>query len=301
MTRMARTLALAAAVSLLALPAQAQSLNTGASGAYGQVELEAGFLPDPHLVELQAAGPIDMSAVNGDCVGYVTQDPSFSLDYTAGEYSLFIAAVSDGDATLTVRAPDGSWACDDDGAGALNPLVAWEQPQSGRYQIWVGRWDAPESMPAVLHISEIGGPEQLQGGGGAVPDLTLDPTSGVIDLVSGFEPDPHSVEVAAGGEVNVFESGVEGCVGFIAQAPSYRVNFTPGQNGWPLIFSATSEAADTVLVINDAEGNWVCNDDSNGFDPMIAFESPMPGQYDIWVGVYGGEPQPAVLSVSEIP
>ena len=174
-----------------------------------------------------------------------------------------------------------------------------EDPANGRYQIWVGRYGVEnETVEAAVHISEVSGPyvEPSQAG----PDFTLDPAYGVADLASGFEPDPHQMQIAAGGGIDMGALGVEGCVGWIAQAPDYRVNFTAGESGYPLIFSVASEA-DTVLVINDAEGNWVCNDDTDGFNPKVVFTTPVSGQYDIWVGTYSeGDLQESVLNVTEI-
>ncbi|MGD9816961.1 MAG: hypothetical protein AB7Q23_05490 [Hyphomonadaceae bacterium] len=299
MTRIGATLALAAAVSLFALPAHAQSLNTGANGQYGQVRLNANFEPDPHNASVQAGGEIDASTVSDNCVGFVARRASFSLRYRAGDLPLYIGAVSDSDTTILVRTPSGEYLCDDDSGGNLNPLVHIENPTNGRYQIWVGRYGVEnEQVAANVHISEVSGPyvEPAQAG----PDFSLDPAYGVADLVSGFEPDPHQQEIAAGGGIDMGALGVEGCVGWIAQAPDYRVNFTAGENGYPLIFSVLSEA-DTVLVINDAEGNWVCNDDTDGFNPKVVFATPVSGQYDIWVGTYSeGDLQQSVLSVSEI-
>ena len=93
-----------------------------------------------------------------------------------------------------------------------------------------------------------------------------------------------------------------GCVGFIARAPDYRVNFTAGRGSLPLIFSVNAES-DTTLVINDAGGNWVCDDDGGeqGLNPSITFASPASGQYDVWVGTFNeGQLQPSTLHVSEL-
>jgi hypothetical protein len=297
-----KTLAAAAALALIASPAYAQNLNTGATGTYGQVQLRSGFLPDPHTVSVSAGGPIESTRASDDCsAGYVAQRPSFTLRYTAGELPLYIGAVSDADTTIVVRTPNGQWLCDDDSGGALNPLVSWEEPRSGRYQIWVGRFGAQdETANAMLHISEVGGPSQAQTGDG--PDYSLEPAYGVIDLVSGFTPDPHTVAIDAGGTIDASVLNQLGCVGRIARAPDLRLTWTEGSGALPLILSVASES-DTTLVINDAQGNWVCDDDGGeaGLNPSIRFDSPASGQYDIWVGTYSeGDLQPSTLNISEI-
>jgi len=301
MNVLGNTLAAAAALSLMAAPAFAQErLNSGATGVYGRVQLTSGFEPDPHNVTVNAGGPLDASTIDSDCTGYIAARPSFSLRYTAGQYPLYIGAVSDADTTIVVRAPDGSWSCNDDSAG-LNPTVSWEHPGSGRYQIWVGRFGVQnETSAAMLHISEIGGPATQMTGGGL--DFSLEPAYGAVSLASGFQPDPHTQAIAAGGDVDASSVGASGCAGWVARAPDYRVNWTAGDGSRPLIFSVQSDA-DTTLVINDAQGHWVCDDDSGneGLNPAITFQNPASGQYDVWVGTYAqGGLQDSTLHVSEL-
>lgn len=291
-------MAAAAAVALMAAPAYAQSINSRAPGTFGQINLRAGFSPDPHVVTVNAGGPIDVSTVSDNCRGFIAERPSFTLNYRKGDFPLYVGVAAEDDTTLVVRGPNGQWMCDDDSGDNLNPVISWENPRSGRYQIWVGRFGSADLAPAQLYISEIGGPADAVPQD--LPDYTLNPNYGVIDLVSGFQPDPHTVTVTAGGEYNAYQ--IPGCVGSISRAPDYRVNFTAGEAGLPLIFSASSEA-DTTLVINDAEGNWVCDDDggNTGLNPAVTFATPVSGQYDVWVGSYaeGDFPQ-AVLHVSEV-
>ena len=67
-----------------------------------------------------------------------------------------------------------------------------------------------------------------------------------------------------------------------------------------LIISVAS-GEDTTLVINGPDGQWYCDDDTNGVNPMVRFESPGSGQYDIYVGHYGqNRGVPARLYISEL-
>ena len=170
-----RTLAAIAALCMAAAPAYAQSINTSANGTYGRVSLRSGFTPDPHDVTVNAGGPVDASAVNAECAGRVAARPSVSLRYRAGALPLILSATSDADTTLVVRAPDRSWHCNDDSVG-LNPVVRFDTPATGRYQIWVGTFGADAGAPeAVLHISEI-----VAGAvdAGAMPNASLDAAYG---------------------------------------------------------------------------------------------------------------------------
>lgn len=133
------------------------------------------------------------------------------------------------------------------------------------------------------------------------PDVTLAPTYGTIDWRTGFGPDPYVVRVAAGGSIDASAGVNAQCRGGIARAPDYRVNYVHMGN-LPLIISVASEA-DTTLVINDAQGNWLCDDDggSEGLNPAITFTNPPSGQYDIWVGTYApGDLQDSTLHISEL-
>lgn len=296
MTALVRVLATAAALTLVAAPAYAQRINSSAPGTFGQVSLNSGFTPDPHVTTVNAGGPIDVSTVSDNCRGFIAERPSFTLRYRKGELPLYVGVVADSDTTLVVKGPNGQWMCDDDSGDDLNPVISWDNPRSGRYQIWVGRFGTADLAPAQLYISEIGGPADALPQD--LPDFTLNPNYGTIDLVSGFTPDPHQVNLSAGGDYNAYQ--MPGCVGWITRAPDYRVNFTAGSAGLPLIFSVQSEA-DTTLVINDAGGNWVCNDDTNGLNPALTFDTPTSGQYDVWVGTFSeGTTQPSVLNVSEL-
>jgi opacity protein-like surface antigen len=289
-------LSVAAAALCLSAPAQAQ-VNTSQNGVYGQVTLNSGFQPDPHSVTLTAGGDVEASSVSPDCVGMIARRADFTLRYRqAGELPLILSATSDADTTLAVRAPDGRWYCNDDTNG-LNPMVRFDAPRNGRYQIWVGTFGA-ETAPAMLHISEISAAGGVAGG---QPDFSLDPAYGAIGLASGYTPDPHTIAIQAGGELDASVLGGS-CIGWIARAPDYRVNWSAGSGSLPLIISVAAEA-DTTLVINDAQGNWVCDDDggNDGFNPAITFTNPASGQYDIWVGTYAQGPlQPSTLHVSEL-
>ena len=152
----ARTLALlaVAATASAAVPAAAQDVN--ADPNYGTISLRSGFLPDPRIIALQSGGSIDVSRLNSDCRGFISDAPDVRLNYVAGSLPLYISAESSADTTLVINGPDGEWYCDDDGGTrGLNPSIRFETPQSGRYEIWVGTYGGPELRNARLHISEL--------------------------------------------------------------------------------------------------------------------------------------------------
>ncbi|MEJ0061606.1 MAG: hypothetical protein WDM79_19470 [Terricaulis sp.] len=128
----------------------------------------------------------------------------------------------------------------------------------------------------------------------------LDPNYGEFALASGQFADPWGVDVLAGGDIDMARRQ-SSCAGFITDQPDVRVMFTEGDGSMPLIFSAHS-TADTTLIINGADGLWYCDDDGGvlGLNPMLIFDHPLSGQYDIWVGnLEEGRFAPAHLAVSE--
>ncbi len=139
------------ALALVAGAAQAQS-----AGLYGQVSLTSGFEDDPYGVNVQAGGAENLSDTFGDdCHGWVTLEPSFMLHYQASdEWPLDIYTTGDVDTVVLVRAPDGSFWCDDDSGWEGEDWVNIETPASGEYAIWVGTFEQGASGAAQIFISE---------------------------------------------------------------------------------------------------------------------------------------------------
>lgn len=287
---MKTTIALIASTALICSAGVANAQDFTLEPGFGSVSLENGFTPDPYDVDLVSGGSIDAATIG--CAGMIANAPDFRLDYMAGDiFPLILSVTSSSDTTLVVNMPDGNWACDDDSAGDLNPMIEFTQPMSGQYDIWVGAFGGGNEQ-ATLHISEI----MAGAASGGMPDFSLDPTFGSVDLQSGFEPDPYNVQLTSGGGI---DAEVVGCAGMIATAPDFRLNYA-ASDILPLIIS-TMSSDDTTLVINQPDGSWICDDDSGeNFNASVTMETPMTGQYDIWVGSFFGDNQPATLSISEL-
>ena len=124
-----------------------------------------------------------------------------------------------------------------------------------------------------------------------------EPAYGVVYLRAGFEPDPHQVDLRAGGGIDVTASLGGECKGFIASSPDYSLTYDSSEH--PLAIFVDSQA-DTTLVVRDPGGSWLCSNDFNGHNPAVIVAEPGPGPYQIWVGVHdadGGNPE-AVLFIS---
>ncbi len=302
-------------------PAPVAGPNFGLQPTFGQVDLTTGFSPDPQSFNIVAGGGIDAgAALGGSCNGMIAEAPDFRLNFTAGSsLPLIFSVLSSSDTTLTINDPSGQWFCDDDSGGNLNPLVRFNNPQTGQYDIWVGTFGGGTAN-ATLNISEISGggtptpapqpapapaPVGKPNAGPAPapvptgPNFGLIPTFGQVTLTTGFNPDPRQFIILAGGTIDANPALGGSCVGMIAEAPDFRLDFTAGSS-LPLIFSVLS-SSDTTLVINGPNGQWFCDDDAGGnLNPLVRFDSPQTGQYDVWIGTFGGGTADATLSVSEI-
>jgi hypothetical protein len=139
-------------LAIVALAASASAQDISADATYSTFALESGFMPDPHDIALAAGGGTEVTQAG--CAGFVADAPDAELTFTAGELPLNIYVTSEGDTTLVINAPDGSWHCNDDSNG-FNPAVSFNPAISGVYDIWVGTYDSGSLPPAVLHITEL--------------------------------------------------------------------------------------------------------------------------------------------------
>lgn len=148
-----RLVLLLAALALLSVPASAQTPSETAT--YAEIELSAGFTPDPYRIDITAGGSTAVS-VSGECdYGVVADAPDLEVNFTESAGGpLYIYAVSSEDTTILINLPDGSWVCDDDSYDDGDPIVEIYDADMGVYDIWVGTYD-DETTAATLFVSEI--------------------------------------------------------------------------------------------------------------------------------------------------
>jgi hypothetical protein len=157
----ARSLAAAVPIALAALPvASASAQDPLAKPASGAIVLEAGFADDPRTLTVISGGPVNAAETIPGCSGHVSEAPDIRLTYIADPspdaLPLFIHALSQGDTTLVVKAPDGNWYCSDDGVNAMNPMLVFGPAMSGDYAIWLGSFEPDRNHEAILAFSELG-------------------------------------------------------------------------------------------------------------------------------------------------
>jgi hypothetical protein len=158
MTKKLRIAAAIAAAAVVLSAGVAAAQNWQGAPNYGNVQLTAGFTPDPFNVQVVAGGNINArQSLGSACAGYISENPDFDLYWTAGGTGLplVISADSTTDTTLVVRTPNGQWLCEDDGGfNGMNPGMRIDNPQSGLYDIWVGTYGGG-TAPATLSVSEL--------------------------------------------------------------------------------------------------------------------------------------------------
>ena len=147
-------LATLTALAMLAPVAAAACPDWQGAPHFGQIDLNAGFLPDPHNRSITAGGTHNLANCFGNgWAGFVTVRPDFDLYWNGSASQLTIAVESKADTVLLINAPDGTWHYNDDYRGT-NSAVTFQNPQAGLYDIWLGTYDGSRRNPGVLVFTE---------------------------------------------------------------------------------------------------------------------------------------------------
>ena len=149
-----RTIVLAAAVSALLASAAVAQPDINADPNYGTINLDSGFTPDPYERSILAGGSTPAAQAKDGCEGNVSAAPDLHLFFEAGDLDLTFLVEASDDTTLLINTPNGRWYCDDDNGGGFNPRIQITNPQSGRYDIWVGTY-GDDMVQSTLKISEL--------------------------------------------------------------------------------------------------------------------------------------------------
>jgi hypothetical protein len=125
--------------------------------ADGSIVIGPGFTPSPIIMGGSAGGSVDASTMMGagtmaygySCIGMMPTTPQHVLEVTGPIPHLrivvdtYIAGTGgSNDTTLMVRMPDGSFWCDDDGGGELQPMVEGMVTMPGRVEVFVGGYSS---------------------------------------------------------------------------------------------------------------------------------------------------------------
>lgn len=261
----------------------------------GDFNIEPEVIAEGTRHSVTAGGVVDAMYLGGQCVGYTEKAPDFRFDLTESMTQLSVAFTSNShgsDPTLIISSPDSRWHCNDD-ANGLDPRVNLDQAPAGQYDVWVGNYSEGSYHDGVLEIASILG---SQGG----LNTKAEPSYGQVNLEPSFAT--QSIEISAGGDVDLFSFNMQGCVGYTASAPDVQLNWSGDNNALFMHFEAQNSGDDATLIIGAPNGQWYCNDDAgmSTLNPGIALKKAPAGIYNIWVGTYSqGQSVNGVLQVSE--
>ncbi len=264
------------------------------------------------------------STPSGPCRGWVSAAPNHVLNLTA-PVALTVAVDAPGaDTALLVIGPGGTF-CNDDTNG-LNPAIT-QSLMPGTYNVWVASYAANSNhnytirftnlapvaatpptppvvpTPPVAVAPPVGVPTggDLTASGLDVATFTPSDPAGALTLGPGFMPDPQMRAGNVTGTVSVAGYGDNKgnpCVGYVPSQPSHVFN---AASEFPYLRVTVQSGSDTVMVVRSPAGDFVCVDDTYGFDPSVE-GSFAAGSWRIWVGTYNpGETASYAIQFSEIP
>ncbi|UJR79742.1 hypothetical protein [Sandaracinus amylolyticus] len=122
------------------------------------------------------------------------------------------------------------------------------------------------------------------------------PTEGeILTVAPGFRPDPIIRRGQAGGPLSAESIGPE-CRGYVASAPSFLLKVDAPM---PSLRVLVHMQGDATLVVQLADGRVLCNDDTEGLNPIVEGAFP-PGRHRVFVGTYGeaGAGTPYTLAIT---
>lgn len=312
------TLLLAAVV---VAPAQAQSQPAvdEPPAAFLTLNLAAGYPLDPFIVSLNGGGPVDASALGGDCVGYIGESPTLAVNWTGDAEFVEAFFYSDHDPVLVIETPDGDYLCNDDAnEHLLDPVIQLDNPAHGEYKIWAGAYDADQLIPGVLVLTTR--PEVHLGTfdlGSLVqrpaiardlvetenPQRPLSATAAMTDVMRtrlapialNVDAGPFTTTVTVDGTFPAFEIAVRGdrCNGLLERGPTFVFEWEEESERLRIFFESD---LDSTLLVETADGQILCNDDSIAaqiasgesevvnLNPLVEIAEPVPGRYYVFVG-----------------
>jgi hypothetical protein len=99
-------------------------------------------------------GAFNLDQPNASCTGFISAVPTFRFEWDDDAAQLVMFFESNVDTTLVVRAPDGSFQCNDDFKGSenINPWLSLT-PTTGTYYIWVGSFSPDVQAEGTLTIT----------------------------------------------------------------------------------------------------------------------------------------------------
>jgi hypothetical protein len=280
--------------------------------AFLSINLAAGFPLDPFLVSVNGGGGVAASTFSEECKGFVNDAPTITVDWSGEADFVETFFYSDHDPVLLVELPDGSYLCNDDANPLLlDPVVEIDNPQNGRYNIWVGSYAPNQLIPGLLVITtkpEINvGTFSLEGLVAREPipeNLNRRPLRPLVSALALAleEADVSATDLEAGLETVVEALSSEGnlaafelavgellCNGFVNEDPDYIFDWEGEGDILRIFFEGDRDA---TILVSGPDDALFCNDDyvaGENLNPLVDIPNPAPGRYSVFIGRLGTE------------
>lgn len=129
---------------------------------------------------------------------------------------------------------------------------------------------------------------------------------------SAATPLPLRQTVSLGDEVGISQYEND-CIGYVGAAPVLVLDYRPGDRAPAALEILVQSDADSVLQVfgpgpdaglspRPGRQQWCGDDGAGGTNPLVSIETPWPGRYEVYAGVYRqGEVGQGMLTVRERP
>lgn len=107
------------------------------------------------------------------------------------------------------------------------------------------------------------------------------------------------LSVVAGGSYNLSNCRSVPGRGYVISSPDISIAYRRTRD-YTIRFIVEGDC-DTVLLVNDANGDWHFDDDSIGTNPVVRLPNAADGKIDVWVGTYGTRTCNATLRIETFP
>lgn len=248
--------------------------------------------------------PFEMLPIGDYCPGFTdVSAPDLVMTLESAQPMISLYARSSTDLVMAVRAPDGSWQCNDD-SFELSPAISLTNAQPGDYVVFVGSYNP--GMPGDYNLyASMGSPnwQASQSTGGIDPRrvapaslaVGAEPAMGRLSFGPTTRIDPRVIFDIVASQTEAFGMG-DGCAGFInAAQPDLVVS---AEEGLPQLMVYVVSDNDGTLVVAGPDGTLYCNDDFEQLNPGVMIPNPMPGDYAVFAGSYSGLGGLATLGVT---
>lgn len=128
--------------------APSAALDPNQPAALGVLDMQAH--PSGMVMRATIIPQVNVQPLGPSCRGIVPVAPHLVVQLSRPQ-TLRVTTSGDGDLTLVVRAPDGTFRCDDDSGGRSQPLLTGEM-MPGMHHVWVGVYTQTQPRAFTLRV-----------------------------------------------------------------------------------------------------------------------------------------------------